>query len=146
MYSVLSIMLTCDEPSLCSQGSALRTLRFCRQRNLLCVQVQLAIAGKVNLLQRMLCCMYSTLGWCGLLGPRPRGGMCRTPPTLSGRPYSTPQSGLLRAAANTFRSRLVSDLVFGQVYPSLVWSAGLEDGKYFFRPCLRSNLFSPCLV
>ena len=65
-------------------------------------------------------------GWCGLLGPRPRGGMCPTPPTLPPLLYS----GLVwsvQILSDHVSSTL--DLVLGQVYPSLVWS-GLEDGKY----------------
>ena len=146
-----------------------RTLRLCRQRNLLCVLVQ-TIAGKVNSPSEVYCkeccaVWYSTLGWCGLLGPRPRGGMCPAPPTRSGHPYSTPQSGLLLACKYFFFTFFFTFFYFfrprGGMCPTPPTLSGhpystpqsglLLACKYFqitsgLRSGLRSGLPFSCLV
>ena len=67
--------------------------------------------------------------WCGLLGPRPRGGMCRTPPTLAGQVYSTPVwSELLQILSDHVCSRIRTSLRSRLLYPCLVWSCLL---RYF---------------
>ena len=73
------------------------------------------------LLQRMLChtMCHGGGGRCGLLGLRPRGGMCRTPPTLL-HLYSTLVWWLMCKYFQSLHTR--SGLRSGLPFPRLVWS------------------------
>ena len=112
LYFVRTIMFKCDEHSLCGPSNELCTAFYLVQ--------WLAVAVKVKSRTSEVCCKACCAAqcsgwWCGLLGPRPRGGMCRTPPTLL---YSTPLTCKYFQITSGLRSGLRSGLPFS----SLVWS------------------------